>query len=443
MTLGTKSRPGIQMVTSGDDGLMGESAGAGLNFLWLIDFEHKARLHHGAYIRFFNLAPELIKRGCRVTFGINYLDEDPRPAIQYLQQLRSEGVLTDFVEVNFVIPTWRIHMAARLVYPGLAKPLLRSAHRKCVKQIDEIAAKHCADVILISSNRFLFVPAETQSGCACLYDLCDCRSLQISRHMRALLKGRDFAGLARSTKLLLVTRAWDYYYSRKPIMKILVSPVDKKAIDRMSRRPDTSVVVPNGVKNGVPKGSYSKIPGRIIFTGNMDFPPNHQAALWFLDNVFPLVLSRRQDACFVIAGANPVSALRDRVSDNVIVTGYVEDLDREIACSEVFVAPLVSGSGFKNKVVEAVVNRASIVATPMAVEFLDVGIRDLVSVADSPTEMAEAIMEIWRDPRAAEARAEKLYELVTAQFDWASQAAKIIELAKRAVSERRGVTLTG
>jgi polysaccharide biosynthesis protein PslH len=436
MTLGTKSRS-LTTRPLGDEDLTGESAVAGLNFLWVIDFEYKARLHHGAYIRFFNFAPELIKKGHRVIFAVNYLDEATEPSVRYLQQLRAESILTDFVGVNFAAPLWRIWLSARLVYPGLAKPVLRSAQRKSVQQIDEIAAKHRVDVILISSPRFLFVAEETQSGCGCVYDFCDCRSLQISRQMRALLEKRDLASLARSTKVALVTRAWDYYYTRKPIMKILVSPVDKKAVDRMSGKPGTSVVVPNGVSNGAPKGRYSKIPGRLIFTGNMDFPPNYEAALWFLDHVLPLLLCRRQNVCFVIAGANPVSALRNRVSKNVVVTGYVEDLDREIACSEIFVAPLVSGSGFKNKVVEAIVNRTSVVATAMAVEFLDASVQELLSITNSPAGMAEAIMEIWRDPRDAEARAEELRELVTAKYNWASQAAKIVEIAKDSRPIRR------
>ena len=55
-------------------------------------------------------------------------------------------------------------------------------------------------------------------------------------------------------------------------------------------------------------------------------------------------------------GANPIPALLERASKNVVVTGFVEDLNREIACSEIFVAPLVSGGGFKNKVLEAIAN---------------------------------------------------------------------------------------
>jgi len=408
-----------------------------LKFLWIIDFEYEGRLHHGAYIRYFNLATELIAQDHTVTFAVNFLDLDRGPSIQYFRQLKAKGVFTDFIEANFEAPLWRIRLAARLVYPGLANRVLRSAHRICAARIDAIAREHGSSVIFISSVRQLFLPQESQSGCAFIYDMCDCRTLQARRQMSVLRKKLDLIGVARALKPAVFAYAWDHYYGRKPVMKILVSPVDKEAIDEISGNPDTSAVVLNGVRDGAPRGQYPKSPGRIIFTGNMDFPPNYEAALWFLDFVFPLVLSQRPDVCFVIAGANPVPALLERASKNVVITGYVEDLNREIACSEIFVAPLVSGGGFKNKVVEAIVNRTSVVATSIAVEFFNRRIRSLLTVADSPAEMAQAIMAVWRDPLEADARAGMLHDLVTAQFGWAGRAAEIVKLARKVIAQSR------
>jgi glycosyltransferase involved in cell wall biosynthesis len=416
---------------------MPELCSHALNLLWIIEFEHETRLHHGGLIRLFNYAPELIAQGHTVTFAVNFLDPDRGPSIRYFQKLKEQGVFTDFIEANFEAPVWRIRVAARLIYPGVANPVLRRAQQRFAARIDAIAQERESNVILISGNRLLFLPQESQSGCPFIYDLGDCHTLYARRQIRILLKKLDFVGLARALKPAVFAYAREHYYSRMPVMKIMVSPVDKEAIDKMSGKPDTSTVVLNGVRDGAPRGQFSKIPGRIIFTGNMDFPPNYEAALWFLDHVFPLVLSQRPDVSFVIAGANPIPALLERASKNVVITGYVEDLNREIACSEIFVAPLVSGGGFKNKVVEAIVNHTSVVATSIGVEFFNLRIRDLLTIADSPAEMAEAIMAVWRDPLEAEARAETLYELVTAQFGWADRAATIVELARKAIAQSR------
>lgn len=410
-------------------------AGKVLNFLWIIDFEYEPRLHHGAYLRYFNLASELVSQGHTVTFAVNFLDRDSRSAAAYLQQLKEQGVFTDFVEANFAAPVWRIRISAQLIYPGLANHILRPAHRECAARIDGIARGCGAEIILISSVRYLFLPEESKSGCEFVYDLCDSRYLQAQRGVRLALQKPGFHGLAPVLKAMAFAYASEHYYSCKPVLKIIVSRVDKEAIDKISGRPGTSVVLLNGVRDGIPKGRYAKIPGRIILTGNMDFPPNYEAALWFLDHVFPLVLKQRPDACFVIAGANPVSRLRKLARKNVLVTGYVEDLNREIASSEIFVAPMVSGGGFKNKVVEAIVNRTSVVATSLAVEFLDPEIRSRLAVADSPGEIVAAIMAIWQDAKGAETRADALHDMIVARFSWGARASELAQLAESAVHQ--------
>lgn len=409
----------------------------GLNFLWLIDFEYDTRLHHGALLRYFNFAPELIAQGHSVTFAVNFLDQDRGPSIQYLEKLKADGVFSDFIETNLKPPMWQKWLAARLVYPGLSNFILRPVQRRFASAIDAIARERGSDVILISGNRLLFLPLRSRSDCAFIYDPGDCVTLFARRRLRFLARSRDFAGWVRALKPALFAYAREHYYARRPVMKIMLSPVDKETMDVIGGRPDTSTVVLNGVREGTPQGRYSKIPGRIIFTGNMNFPPNYEAALWFLDHVFPLVLSQRPDVCLVIAGANPTPALVERESKNVVVTGFVEDINREIACSEIFVAPLVSGGGFKNKVLEAIVNRTSVVATSIAVEFFPAAMRQVVTVADSPQEMAEAIMDVWNDPGRAKARAETLHELAIAQFSWARRASELVEIARKAIAQSR------
>lgn len=415
--------------------------GGGLNFIWVIDFEYGTRLHHGALIRYFNFAPELIAQGHTVTFAVNFLDLDRGPGIQYFQELKSRGVFTDFIEANLEAPAWRLQVAARLIYPWLGNFVMRPVQKKFAARIDAIARERGSDVMLISGTRLLFLPLVSKSGCAFVYDLGDCQTLYARRQLSMRVKERDIAGLFGALKTAMFAYAREHYYSRMPVMKIMVSPVDKKTIDEISGDRDTSVVILNGVRDGLPRGSHSKIPGRIIFTGNMDFSPNYEAALWFLDYVLPLVLRQRPDVCFVIAGANPIPALQERASNNVVITGYVEDLNREIACSEIYVASLVSGGGFKNKVLEAIANRTSVVATSIALESFSPEVRNLITVADAPDEIAAAITAIWRNPRAAETRAETLHDLVMAQFSWGSWARKIAELARKVLAESKAGNL--
>src|SRR5437016_4250035 len=135
------------------------------------------------------------------------------------------------------------------------------------------------------------------------------------------------------------------YISRKYAANIVVSPVDKRVLDWIGK-PRKNVLITNGVR--VPEAVATvRNPQQIVFSGAMNFPPNYSAALWFLDRVFPLVLEKLPGVTMVIAGAMPHPDLLERAGQNVKVTGFVPDLNRVLAESALYVAPMVSGSGFK------------------------------------------------------------------------------------------------
>lgn len=89
----------------------------------------------------------------------------------------------------------------------------------------------------------------------------------------------------------------------------------------------------------------------ILFWGAMYREENYGAALWFIDHVMPLL--EDTDVRFVVAGNRPPQVLKDKESQRVIVTGFVEDETPYFANSLCFVAPLQLGAGIKVKVIEA------------------------------------------------------------------------------------------
>ena len=150
---------------------------APLRFLWIIDFEFVSRLHHGAYMRYFNFAPQMLAKGHSVTFVVNFVDSDRQPARDYFKELKSAGRFTEFFEIDFDVEYWRLKLSPRLVHPGLSNVVLRAAHKRFTEQIDALVTKTASDVVIVSSPRLFFVPHQSLSGCAFMYDLCDCQTL--------------------------------------------------------------------------------------------------------------------------------------------------------------------------------------------------------------------------------------------------------------------------
>jgi GT2 family glycosyltransferase len=136
----------------------------------------------------------------------------------------------------------------------------------------------------------------------------------------------------------------------------------------------------------------------LMFVGGFMHPPNVDAARWFVDEVFPVVRREIPDVFLYLVGSHPPEEVRELGGDGVVVTGRVsermlEDLYRQ---TRVVVCPLRYGAGAKGKLVEALHYGVPPVVTGVAAEgFPD--IEQHVTVADSPTEMARAIVELYGD----------------------------------------------
>jgi polysaccharide biosynthesis protein PslH len=184
--------------------------------------------------------------------------------------------------------------------------------------------------------------------------------------------------------------------------------------------------------NGVDVARLASLPvaggeeGSLIFTGTMSYPPNAEAAVWFVREVLPRLHAARPDVTFTIVGREPTDAVR-RLADvpGVAVTGRVERIEPYLARAAVAVAPLLSGGGTKLKVLEALAAGRPLVATPVAAEGIDVvDGRDLV-VAAQPKTFAGAVADLLADPARRTAMAAAGRAAVVERYDWSAIAAAL------------------
>ena len=194
---------------------------------------------------------------------------------------------------------------------------------------------------------------------------------------------------------------------------IVFSEKDAELLRERVRRP-ISVVRPPLVVGGE---QGERIPGRLLFTGAMDRPENDQAALWFLDNVWPSVTQAEPEVTFTIAGASPSPMVLERAAGDhrIRVTGYVDDLDRFYRESSLFVAPLMLGAGLKFKTVSAMLAGLPIVATPVAAEGAGDG-SHYVAVTSEPAAFAEAVITAIKEPTSVVPTAERARNWAEAEF---------------------------
>ena len=190
------------------------------------------------------------------------------------------------------------------------------------------------------------------------------------------------------------------------------------------RRMDPSArieVVPNGVDAArfASAPAIERDPATLVFVGAMSFPPNVAAMVRFAHEVLPLIRRERPDARLQIVGRDPSrSILALREIPGVEVTGEVEDVRPYLAASTIFVAPMVSGSGIKNKVLEALAASCAVVATPLAVDGLPIRNGEHVVVAPSAHAFATAILDLLASPDARTALGRAGCDLVADRYTW-------------------------
>jgi glycosyltransferase involved in cell wall biosynthesis len=183
-------------------------------------------------------------------------------------------------------------------------------------------------------------------------------------------------------------------------------------------------VVPNGVDLEyfrAPDGcdrEPSREPHTLIFFGAIDYYPNTDAVLFFLQDVFPRLQMRYPRVRLKIVGRRPPESILARRSADVEVTGVVDDVRPWIEQAGVVVVPLRIGGGTRLKILEAMSMGKPIVSTALGAEGLDVvPERDLL-VADDAEGLAVQIGRLLDEPALGARIGASARRVVASRYSW-------------------------
>jgi glycosyltransferase involved in cell wall biosynthesis len=410
-----------------------------LTILWLLNIEHQYGLQHGATLRYTNFSRNLLTSGHRVYFVVtNHPGVDRQTRNQYLDTLKKQQCFTGYFEIDLpAYPRWANRLGRLMVHPAPGNRLLASLQNSYKRQFADLIERLHPDLCILSYRPCLFILPEISRYAVTLVDWCDSIVLYYLREMRLLLSKGQFKRMLLDTRHLLGAFSEELFYSRYPDANMVVSHGDKRSLDRLNGRPRINRVIHNGVTipTAAPDDEKQSL-DRLIFTGTMSFPPNYNGAIWFIDHVMPRLLRSHRNIHLVIAGQDPVPQLRARATDRIVITGTVPDMRAEIAQSRLYIAPLFSGTGFRNKVVEAIAAGLYVIGTPMALEFLDDGIRSRLSTAANADEFARLILEYLQAPAVFEQRRQEAMQLLRQEYTWANRTRQLADLCHELIELR-------
>lgn len=200
--------------------------------------------------------------------------------------------------------------------------------------------------------------------------------------------------------------------------KLIISEADRDCIDHHNRA--TIKIVPNGIDHEYFKPFQAEKDFELVFTGNMSYPPNVNCAEYIVRNILPELQTIMPGIRLLIAGADPVKKVRGLASENVSVSGWVEDIRDSYARSKIFIAPMQIGTGMQNKILEAMAMKVPCITSKLANNAIMAKAGEEIFIGTKPEEYAAMIVQLLRDNNLYHSVAEKAYSMVINKFSWRS-----------------------
>ena len=346
--------------------------------------------------------------------------------LDYISQLAPYCVRIETV----VLPKWRSYWnVASKAYRRLPLQVLYYHSDAFRRELDALVEQGQFDlihsVLLRGAPYTMGLPNVVK-----ILDMIDALSLnmerraQVERGMRRWLFRHEAARVRR----------FEQQVCEKFDRVVVVSEADQQQLEAKN-----VVVIPLGVE--IPEDGKQVVGGSptAIFTGNLGYFPNRDAALFLAQKVLPVLRKEIPGFRLKIVGANPPAALRDlsKRDPRLEVLGFVPDLGRHLREASVAICPMRAGSGMQFKVLEAMAQGIPVIASPLAVEGIAARDQEHLLVASGVEEIVSGVCRILKDPSLAAMLAANGKKLVATRYTWEATTRQLEQLYDQLVQQRK------
>jgi sugar transferase (PEP-CTERM/EpsH1 system associated) len=153
----------------------------------------------------------------------------------------------------------------------------------------------------------------------------------------------------------------------------------------------------------------------LVFVGNMSYLPNVESVEYLVNKILPLL---NKNLSLLIAGTDPAPAVMRLASGNICISGWVEDIRRSYAEAKLFVAPMWSGTGQQNKILEAMAMGIPCITTKVVNNAIGAMPDEEIVLAETPEEFAFAIQKLLANTTLYFKISTNAKIFVKQNFDW-------------------------
>lgn len=258
-------------------------------------------------------------------------------------------------------------------------------------------------------------------------DVCDSTSL----YARSMRKSNSF--LRREWFSLyyayLYNLRWESKFLKMCNKLVTITERDKKWLGKTV--PEKRIHV---VANGVDSNYFNPdtvLPGTsqdlVVFTGVMGYRPNHEAMVYCLREVWPIIKKKAPEAKLRIVGRSPKPELVElaKQQKDVEVTGEVADIRIAIKGATVYLCPIRLGAGMKNKILEALSMGIPVVTTNEGAVGIEFKHEEVGYIANTSDDLASYTATLLKKTSSWENLSRAAREFILDKYSWKSQAEKL------------------
>lgn len=213
-------------------------------------------------------------------------------------------------------------------------------------------------------------------------------------------------------------KRFEHKYINKYDLLIPITNVDAKILTKMGNiKPHIVVPVAFDI-NKIPQTQNNIEFPSLFFIGALDWTPNQEGLVWFVDNCWDDILHKHPNLKLYIAGRNAPDWLEKLLEKkNIIYLGEIEDAHKYINSKAIMIAPLFSGSGIRVKIIEAMALGKAIITTSIGAEGIDIEDGNNIFIANTSEKFIETIDKLVENKALVEKIGQNAHNFVKEHFN--------------------------
>ncbi|WP_133470507.1 TIGR03087 family PEP-CTERM/XrtA system glycosyltransferase [Paraglaciecola marina] len=201
-----------------------------------------------------------------------------------------------------------------------------------------------------------------------------------------------------------------------------ITNTEKELFNKGAPNTDNIFAVENGMDTQTFKPALLPIHSEqpvLLFTGVMNYAPNVDAVVWFVENAWSQVLAKWPEAKFYIVGMSPSDKVNNLSKQKgIIVTGFVDDILPYFHQATIFIGPFRIARGVQNKVLQAFACGIPVISTKMGAEGIRCKDKESILLANTPEDFINEIATLTLDKALSQKIAGNALAIIQQHYAW-------------------------